>query len=371
MAGYDGEYFPSVLQKQYDLEQDREPFGVWRQQGRASGPSEFDDKPVFLWPAGGGKILVPYRAEYEPNPAGQPAIDRVVKQGVILRVLYRTAPGPGAGAGTGSVVLWTQAGYAGESIKLSDGRHALGPLATKIQSIQLPAGAQITLFENPDLSGPSLTLKTSSPDLSGWRNIAQSVQISGAGGGGTGANTGGGTVPPPAPTYGGGQPQTSPPGTTPPPPPAAPLDPNRQRGTVVAPVGAPPPQAQTRDPQVPPGYGPPGLPPLNPAQGYELYCTVFGLGVPLSVAQAVAAFAPLTVAYYLLGTRTGDERRGFRLSGPQGAVMRAAAQALPGQGPQALGMPAFVGAITLTLQGRTIVLLSAQDFEAIRGLVRA
>jgi hypothetical protein len=399
-VAYEGEYFPSKLREQWDLTVDPQPFIWWRVNGyfpRSTDITSFDNKPVFRYEPE-NKLLIPYRAEYEPNPAGQPEIDRVMKNGVYLRVLYRAVPnplgagaGPGTGAGTGAgagVVIWTDPGFAGQSVRLGSGRSGpaqLSGLAGRIQSIQVPAGTTVTLYENSDFSGPSLVLTQSSPDLSGWRNLVQSIEVAGTGG--AGSNTGGGgTIPPPAPTYGGGGPQTSPPGTTPPAPPApappgapppgtppvaAPLDPNRPRGTMPAPPGAPPPLPQTRDPQAPPGYGPPGLPPLNPAQGYELYCTVFGLGVPLSVAQAAAAFAPMAVGYYLLGTRIGDERKGFGLSGPQGAVMRAAAQALPGQGPQALGMPAFVGAVTLSLQGRSIALLTAQDFAQIQGLVRA
>jgi hypothetical protein len=106
---YEGEYFPSFLQRQLDLEQDSRPFGWWRINGyfpRTTDVTAFDDKPVFIF-EGENKLLVPYRADYEPNPAGQPAIDRVVKQGVILRVHYHAvanplAAGMGTGAGTGA-----------------------------------------------------------------------------------------------------------------------------------------------------------------------------------------------------------------------------------------------------------------------------
>lgn len=377
---YEGEYFPSQLQKQLDLEQDPQPFVWWRVNGyfpRTTDITQFDDKPVFRYDVE-NKLLIPYRADYEPNPAGQPAIDRVVKQGVILRVHYRAFPNPlkagtgaGPGAGADGVLIWTDPGFVGQSVRLGTGRNGpaqLSGLAGRIQSIQMPAGVIVTLYENSDFTGPSLVLDRSSPDLSGWRNLAQSIEVSGTGSG-TGANSGGGTVPPPAPTYGGTGPQPAPPqgGTVPPPPAPAPPGPvPAPPGPVPAPPApappwgtqAPPPQPARRD----------GWSRLDPSISYEVAAFKIlskgGVEVRVAVPFDVAVVGQALLSgfdFVLLGDEAEDAQRGFRLSG--GAAVRLAARSFPGRRPGDLGLPAWVA--TMTLRG--VRLLSAQTLASLFG----
>lgn len=88
------------------------------------------------------------------------------------------------------------------------------------------------------------------------------------------------------------------------------------------------------------GY-PGGTPMLNPAIGYELYPTVLGAGVPLNVALAAQDLFSPVVKWQLLGAYQGDGRRGFRLSGPGGLVMRTGQAS--GRSPADYGLTAYVG----------------------------
>lgn len=140
-------------------------------------------------------------------------------------------------------------------------------------------------------------------------------------------------------------------------------------GTLVSPVTVvDPPGPQTQPPvQVPAttqGPGPYGGR-LDPTIGYELYATVLGYGgLPISVVRYAQRIAPFLVRAYLLGDSPAEYRRGFRLSGPAGAVIRQAQRDYPGLTPQQVGQPAWVGARDI---GGRVELLGPREVEELLG----
>src|ERR1700722_11172822 len=98
----------------------------------------------------------------------------------------------------------------------------------------------------------------------------------------------------------------------------------------------------------------PGIAGYSPRISYDLDAlrVVGGLppaGFPFDLALIADEAGPRRVPAYrfhVLGNLPSDPYAGFRLSGPSGWVIRAASQKYPGLSPQALGLPAFVGAMT-------------------------
>ncbi|MEZ4399183.1 MAG: hypothetical protein R3B06_04145 [Kofleriaceae bacterium] len=89
----------------------------------------------------------------------------------------------GAGGCADAVRVYTEEGFAGDSLELSPGRYDVDyfdptPVPNdSIAAVCVPPGWQVTLYWDGGFAGDSKVLRESVPDLTDWSRSASSIEV--------------------------------------------------------------------------------------------------------------------------------------------------------------------------------------------------